>query len=142
MRSGARATKDRDEWETGEDPGPVCSGEIELGAVRVRKLDVLLASREQVRSATPEFVRKLVLNQEDDAMPSEPAADDADADPAAKLATDDLARVLSGHMAMYIEWPHIDRRFRQVYATMPGRYMKEWASRSEDDGDVNLRETN
>lgn len=138
----ARSTKDRDEWETGEDPGPVCSGEIELGAVRVRKLDVLLASREQVRSATPEFVRKLVLNQEDDAMPSEPAADDADADPAAKLATDDLARVLSGHMAMYIEWPHIDRRFRQVYATMPGRYMKEWASRSEDDGDVNLRETN
>ena len=41
-------------------------------------------------------------------------------------------------MAMYIEWPHIDRRFKQVYATMAGRYAKFWASRSETDGDPSL----
>ena len=55
-----------------------------------------------------------------------------------KLRTDDLARVLAGNMAMYIEWPHIDRRFKQVYDTMPGRYAMAWTSRNSDsDDDVN-----
>ncbi|CAN5724153.1 hypothetical protein BH11MYX3_BH11MYX3_16650 [soil metagenome] len=131
----ARSATGREQWDAVEDKGPACSGDVEISAARARKLDVLLASRDEVRSASPAFVRKLVLDQEDDAMPS-----NQDEDPAERLATDDLTRVLSGHMAMYVEWPHIDRRFQQVYETMPGRYMKDWASRSDSDGDVNARE--
>jgi hypothetical protein len=51
-----------------------------------------------------------------------------------------MTHVLAGSMAMYIEWPHIDRRFKQVYATMAGRYAKFWAERSEGDGNPNLDE--
>ncbi len=139
----ARSGKGRDQWDALEDAGPRCRGKVEVTAARARALDALLASRDKLRSATPAFVRKLVLDQEDDAMPPPPAADDAEpVDPQDKLATEDLTRILSGHMAMYIEWPHIDRRFQQVYATMPGRYMKEWASRSESDADVNARDDN
>lgn len=126
-------------WEVVEDPGAACKGEVEISAGRAAKLDVLLASRDQVRSASPDFVRKLVLGQEDDAMPADEDAGDQSAE--AKLGTEDLARVLAGHMAMYIEWPHIDRRFKQVYATMPGRYAMDWAGRSsETDDDVNYQE--
>ncbi len=127
----ARSAKGREQGDALEDTGPACSGEVEISPARARKLDVLLASRDKLRSASPAFVRQLVLNQEDDALPSE--HDDS----MEQLDTDDLTRVLSAHMAMYIEWPHIDRRFQQVYATLPGRYMKDWTSRSDSDGDVN-----
>jgi hypothetical protein len=30
-------------------------------------------------------------------------------------------------MAMFIEWPHIDRRFKQVCETMAGRFSAHWA---------------
>jgi hypothetical protein len=43
---------------------------------------------------------------------------------------------------MYIEWPHIDRRFKQVYATMAGRYAKHWAGRSDSDADPSLDASN
>jgi hypothetical protein len=128
----------KDAWDVVEDPGAKCSGEVEISAKRAAKLDVLLASRDQLRSASPDFVRKLVLGQEDDAMPADDEEEPSAAD---KLRTDDLARVLAGNMAMYIEWPHIDRRFAQVYDTLPGHYSQDWASRnSETDDDVNYVE--
>ena len=88
------------------------------------------------------MVRDLVLDQEDQETPDDALSDDEKAYRAEKAKkASDLARILSGSMVMYIEWPHIDRRFTELYATMPGRYMKHWASRSESDGDVNLAET-
>lgn len=126
---------EKESWDVVEDPGSACNGEVEISANRAAKLDVLLASRDLLRSASPDFVRKLVLGQEDDAMPADADPDESAED---KLRTDDLARVLAGNMAMYIEWPHIDRRFKQVYETMPGRYEMDWANRnSETDDDVN-----
>ena len=118
----ARA-KQHDKWEELADGGPACHGEVAISAERAARLDELLASRDQVRAATPQVIRDLILDQEEDQ---------------ASAGNADLARVLAGSMAMYIEWPHIDRRFKQVYATMAGRYSKHWAARSESDGDPNL----
>lgn len=129
----------KDEWDVVEDPGAACSGEVEISKERAARLDVLVASRDHLRSASPAFVRNLVLGQEVDAMPADEDPDQTAED---KLDTDDLARVLAGHMAMYIEWPHIDRRFRQVYDTMPGRYAMDWAGRnSETDDDASYEES-
>jgi len=114
-----------------KDSGPVCHGDVAISSERAARLDALLASRDTIRAATPQAVRDVILDQEEDV-----ARDEDDK----RVKQDaDLARVLAGNMAMYIEWPHIDRRFKQVYATMAGRYMKHWASRSENDGDPRLQ---
>jgi hypothetical protein len=139
-------------FEALRDTGPVCKGAIEISPDRAKRLEALLASRDVVRAATPQMVRDLIIDQEDDV----PQADDADADDnddnnnvdpetaayrkRKQLERTDLAHLLAGNMAMYIEWPHIDRRFKQVYATMAGRYAKHWASRGDQDGDPNLDE--
>jgi antitoxin component YwqK of YwqJK toxin-antitoxin module len=135
--------KQDNEWDQMQDTGVVCRGAaVAIGKARAARLDALLASRETVRSATPAMVRDLILDQEDQAEPDEDLSDDEKAYRAERQKrTGDLARILSGSMVMYIEWPHIDRRFTELYATMAGRYMKHWASRSDDDGDPNLVES-
>ena len=133
----ARAAKE-EKYDEMKDTGVVCKGgAVEISAARAKRLDALLASRAAVRSATPKMVRDLIIDQEDDAQP----VDEADLGTEEAKRTRDLARILSGSMVMYIEWPHIDRRFTQLYGTMAGRYMKQWASRSESDSDVSLAET-
>jgi hypothetical protein len=121
-----------------DDPGPACSGEVAISAARAGRLDVLLASRDKIRAVTPAMVRDLVLAQEGDARGD--ATEDGDEvtqeRQRAGRAASDLVRVLAGHMAMFIEWPHVDRRFDQVYATMAGRYTAHWASYSEQRDDV------
>jgi len=139
----ARAAK-TDEWDQMRDSGVVCKGgTVEISAARAARLDALLASRDAVRSATPKMVRDLILDQEDTEPVDEEDLSDEDKAWRAERAKrqSDLARILAGSMVMYIEWPHIDRRFTELYATMAGRYMKHWASRSEDDGDPNLVES-
>lgn len=138
----ARAAK-AEVYDPLKDTGVVCTGgTVEIGKARAARLDALLASREAVRAATPAMVRDLVLDQEDQAEPEDDLSDDEKAYRAERAKrTSDLARILAGSMVMYIEWPHIDRRFTQLYGTMAGRYMKHWASRSETDGDPNLVES-
>ena len=139
----ARAAK-TDEYDQLKDSGVACTGgPVEISKARAARLDALLASRDAVRSATPKMVRDLILDQED----TEPVDEDDLSDDEKAYRSErakrqgDLARILAGSMVMYIEWPHIDRRFTELYATMAGRYMKHWASRSEDDGDPSAAET-
>ena len=127
----ARAQPGRQKYDALEDDGPTCSDMIVLSPERGEQLDALLASRDKIRAATPAMVRDLILGQEDDVAPQ---TDEA------RLEQDDLAHMLAGSMAMYIEWPHIDRRFREVYATMAGRYVKDWANRTATDGDPSLED--
>jgi antitoxin component YwqK of YwqJK toxin-antitoxin module len=142
----ARAAKE-DELDQMKDTGVACKGAtVEISAARAKRLDALLASRDTVRSATPQMVRQLILDEEQPADPDEDSAEE-DLDPEElarnkreQLRKSDLARILAGNMAMYIEWPHIDRRFTQVYATMAGRYVAHWASRSDEDGDPSVTE--
>ncbi len=124
--------KGPDEYSAPDDPGPTCRKAVTIDKRRATRLDEILASRDRVRAVAPAFVRKLVLRQEDDVTP-----DDADKlTPEEELRTGDLTRVLAGNMAMYIEWPHIDRRFKELYGTMAGRFNTHWWDATESDADV------
>jgi hypothetical protein len=131
----ARSKPGREKYDALADAGPACTGEIEVSPERARRLDTLLASRDTIRSATPKMVRNLILDQEDDVAPVETTTKPEDKRD--ELKRDDFAHLLAGSMAMYIEWPHIDRRFRSVYETMAGRYAKDWSERSAKDADPN-----
>jgi len=132
-----RASANKDDRSA--DPGPTCTGELAIAPARARRLDVLLASRDRIRAATPAMIRDLVLGQEDARPDSDrDDTDDANAREQRKHASD-LVRVLAGSMAMYVEWPHVDRRFDEVYATMAGRFTAHWAAYSEAMRDVNGR---
>jgi len=127
-RARERVAEERDAGAV--DAGPACAGEVAISPERARRLDVLLASRDKIRAVTPAMVRDLILTQEEG---DGDQSDSAIAERARqRLEASDLVRVLAGHMAMFIEWPHIDRRFDEVYATMAGRYTAHWASYSEE----------
>lgn len=113
----------------GGDPGPKCGTAKPIAATRAAKLEKMLAFRDVERVKTPDFVRKLVLGETtiDDADPT----NDPDADEwkiARWKTVTDLTRVIKAHMAAYLEWPHIDRRFIDVFETMPGRRRCFWHS--------------
>ncbi len=101
------------------DKGWNCSDAHDIPAARGAKIDALLTSVRAVRSVSPDFVRKLALGDLsiEDAMP-------APTDPVPTIAQDrdphDLAKVLAANMSWYVEWPHVDGRFVQVFSTLPG----------------------
>jgi hypothetical protein len=45
-----------------------------------------------------------------------------------------MTKVLADNMSMYLEWPHVDGAFTQVFATLPGRTTWHWY-----DGDPEAR---
>jgi hypothetical protein len=105
------------------DPGPKCKAARPIAAERGKRIDTLLARRDLVRAESPAFVKRAVLG--------EPDPDNDDPAAVAELARNereasDLTRVLASHMVMYVEWPHIDGRFVEVFATMAGRYTHHW----------------
>jgi hypothetical protein len=113
----------------GSDAGPVCGPASTIAATRTKKLDALLAAREQVRALTPQFVRAQVLHEE---VPDEDLSDE---DKTRVAAASDMTQVLEQNMSMYIEWPHIDGRFRDLFEKIPGRKTVSWAggdSETED----------
>ncbi len=98
---------------------PACGAPVAVSAARARRIERLLAQQHLVRSVTPEFVRRLALGDELTAPDTgdSPRPDDGGED-ARKL--DDLPELLAANMVWYIEWPHIDRRFIQLFRTVPG----------------------
>jgi len=71
------------------------------------RLDRLMATLEGVRVPVPDFATDY-LNK---------VADDSSEEP-----NKDLARVLAANMTCYVEWPHVDGAFANVFATLPGHY--------------------
>jgi hypothetical protein len=99
----------------GDNTGPTnCAAEKPIAPARAARIDAMLASREQVRAASPAFVRDLVLGDNQ-------YLDDQD-----KADAEDLTRVITTHMTFYVEWPHIDGRFIQVFRTLPGHVQRFW----------------
>jgi hypothetical protein len=99
-----------------------CAEGRPVAAARAKRLDALFASVDKVRSASPAFVRDLVL---EGSTEQTPVADAADPEQLARIAREDavrkdLAKVLADHMGWYVEWPHVDGRFIAVYRTLPG----------------------
>ena len=100
-----------------DDPdGPTCAAAQPVDAARGQRLDALLASRETVRAQSPQFVRDLVLGKADAAEQSDEA----------RRAHEDLVRVIQEHMSWYVEWPHVDGLFLEVFHTLPGHVVRHW----------------
>ena len=100
-----------------DDPiGPACKPAQPLTGDRVSKLDTLLAARELVHTASPKFVRELVLDTDDESQLGD----------SERTRADDLTHVLADGLTMYAEWAHIDRQFARLFATIPGRVSWHW----------------
>ena len=107
-----------------------CAGDrIALPPARAKLVDAMLASVRAVRAQTPDFMRQVALGQEtvDDAADPDageaetaPADDNSEADVLGRGQVDDLAKVLAANMTWFIEWPHIDGRFKTLYASLAG----------------------
>jgi len=76
-----------------------CAAGARVPRARAARITALVKSMNEVRAASPSFLKKLALEQE---------------------APEDLTNVIASNMSLDIEWPHVDRRFIQVYATLPG----------------------
>ena len=107
------------------DTGPVCTGVRPVTGARVAQLDALIAETDRVRAIPPSFVRARVLGEDT-------ANDSLTDEDKAKVA--DMTKVLADNMSMYLEWPHVDGAFTQVFATLPGRTTWHWY-----DGDPEAR---
>lgn len=86
-----------------------------MSAERSRRITTLVDRFTAVRAVSPAFIQRLALGA---ASASEPAGDDGASEPAA--ADTDLTQLIASSMALDIEWPHVDRRFVQVFETLPG----------------------
>ncbi len=84
-----------------------------IDEARARHVEHMASSIDRVRSPSPPFVEKLALG--------DPPPDEGDG--CARdtfLMAHDLAKVIASYMTWYMEWPHVDGRFEQVLATLPG----------------------
>ena len=75
------------------------------------RIEKLLAARMDTHAPAPVF-------DIDPQAKGEP--DVAEPEGTMQGAPDDLATYLTDSMTWYIEFPHVDRSFRAVYATLPG----------------------
>ncbi len=87
--------------------GESCGDPSPVAADRAARIDALLAPSKALRAVTPDFVKRMVLGD-----PAPEGEEDHSAD--------DLPRVLAGSMTWYVEWPHVDGRFIEVFGTLPG----------------------
>jgi len=84
-----------------------------VSKLRGARISKLVDSMAAVRAVSPKFIQKLALgNREPD--DTEDVAEDG------KPITEDLMHVIASNMSLDIEWPHVDRRFVQLYRTLPG----------------------
>ena len=104
-----------------------CSGAaVTLSAANGKRVDTMLASVRAVRAQSPDFMRKVALGEATVADATDPdAATESDrperpADLLGQGQVDDLSKVLAANMTWYIEWPHIDGAFVDVYASLAG----------------------
>ena len=96
--------------------GATCGEKTAVSPARGKRIEAALASVAAVRTVTPDFLKKMILGGK---TPEEMADPDAQPDPKL-MRSGDLANVLADNMTWYIEWPHVDGRFIQVFHSLPG----------------------
>jgi hypothetical protein len=127
-----------------DDPGPKCDTPVRLDAARGTRLDALLEATRRAHTPAAPFVQHAYLGDDVD----DPAArDDADDSIAGdeddegsepdwqrerRRNAKDLARVLVSTSAMYVQWPHVDGLFVDLYSTLPGRVTRTWLDGEDD----------
>lgn len=117
-----------EQWENDDtDPGPRCDPPVAVDAERGTRIDELLATARRVRAPSPVFVQRAMLGVAlDEPVDPDAPLEDEDGNPNRRIAAQDLTRVLALHMGTYVEWPHIDGPFTELFATLPGRYTWNW----------------
>jgi hypothetical protein len=117
-----------DPWGGGEerpDPGPTCGRAIAIDAARGKRIDALLAAADRVRAPSAAFVKQAFLGDR------APTAEEIESDPWVGRRVrdvDDLVRVVERTSAGYVQWPHVDNQFEQLFTTLPGRVDRFWAN--------------
>jgi hypothetical protein len=96
---------------------PPCGERQPIAAARGQRIDALLASRDVVRAQAPKFVRDVVLDE----------VDTSSMDDDQRREHEDLVRLLRQHMTFYVEWPHVDGLFIDVFRTVPGHVVRLWS---------------
>lgn len=115
-------------WGGGEDrpdPGPTCGRAVAIDRERGTRIDALLAAADRVRAPSAAFVKKAFIGD------SEPTDEESEADPWVRQRVreaEDIVRVVEGSSSMYVQWPHVDNQFEQLFTTMPGRVERFWAN--------------
>lgn len=87
---------------------------------RARAIEHLLSRVRDVRSESSDMVKQIVLGDETIA---ELAAEEDSPKDLIKSRTrvpDDMVKVLASNMTWFVEFPHVDRRFLQVFSSLPG----------------------
>lgn len=91
-----------------------CGAARPISVARAHHIEAMSASLVKARATSPEFVRKLSLGETN---LTEVESEETKKDVAIAA---DLAKVLASNMTWYVEWPHVDGRFIQVFQTLPG----------------------
>jgi hypothetical protein len=108
-----------------EEAGTPCEGQTtKVEKDRAKRLDKIAASFKAVREKTPEFARKLALGEKVIPTDGDDNYDNYFNEDEKELAKD-LPSLLAEHMAWYIEWPHVDGKFVEVFYTLAGQ-SREW----------------
>jgi len=101
-----------------------CGDPRPVSPARARAIANTLGALAELRAPSPDFVRELVLGRTDVlselAAVGVPEATDGD----------DLARLLAASLAWYIEWPHVDGLFVELFPTLAGHALDDeiWAA--------------
>lgn len=88
-----------------------------LDAARSQRIDALFAAHDAQVVPAPQFVS--MMRRPVETSNTADGADGADGADAADE-PENMINVLDSSMGWYIEWPHIDRPFVALYATLPG----------------------
>jgi hypothetical protein len=96
---------DGNDADTGEPTVATCQQGTRVSTERAARISTLVGSMKAVRAVSPKFIQQLALG---------------DRDAQEEELSEDLMHVLAANMSLDIEWPHVDRRFIQVYETLPG----------------------
>jgi hypothetical protein len=113
----------RDRWKEQEKQEDRCATATPVSEARGKRIDALLANVREERALSPEMVRKLVLGEEtlgDVAAAEETEPTDLLAVRSRAAYARDFAKTLAGSMTWYVEWPHVDGRFLEVFHTLAG----------------------
>ena len=83
----------------------------------------MLASRNDVHAPIPRFEVDALWKERHKTIPRSEAREAHDEEKTADNPLD-MAAYLARHMKWYAEYPHVDRTFEHVYASLPGYHVK------------------
>lgn len=95
-----------------------CGAPVPIAPARGKRIDAMFAAQRAVATPSPAFVTAAVLRARATAETGPQAAEAVSGDgPSVEV---DLQKTLAASLGWYVEFPHVDGRFIQVFYTLPG----------------------